>query len=725
MGLKKSILMLGLAGILIGSSVLGMTGCSKKPGTTEPTTGDVVTEAPDAGVDEYHLDKVTYRTITTGEDWGPAIKWIVLDYGKELDAKSIAKENFKASSIRTFGDVDYETMDVSEPVPHKEERNILDAFLSDAEGNRAETGTCVTLEMEVAPYLEAGSPFLFDIFTYQNDYVDTSYEVSMSSPLMTKDGIPVTMEPTGEKGYVENISLLADNFDTSGKYTYKYDDGNRQIDLTYGSWLPEKSKAESSTPLIIWLHGAGEGGTDPNVAILGNKVVNLATDDVQQYFGDTGAAILAPQTPTMWLDTSGKSNGGASLQNNTGESHYTEALMSLITEFVNNHPEIDKTRLYLGGCSNGGFMTINLLVKYPGTFAAAYPVCEPYANEWLTEEKLSILAEVPMWITSAKDDTIVTLYEGYWDEEAPYYYNVTKDENGKEVPVYEYSNALYDRLIKAGAKDVHYSLFDNVVDTSGKYFAEGGSAYRYDGHWSWIYTLNNECKDTIDGKEVTLFEWLSWQKGKGELPQLPLVKEVLPKVNFYLIRHGETEYNVKHLVQGWVDSALTEDGIAQADKLGNGLKDIPFDKAYTSDSKRAVNTCKAVMKNQDGDTEITESLREIHFGDLEGTESKTLWDDPYHAWVGYDDVGGETYEQVANRVKRVMDLAAADLTEGGNILISTHGLSIISLLDAICPDDPLYLTLEAGLDNCSVTILEWDNGAYTLKALNDTTYLNK
>lgn len=62
------------------------------------------------------------------------------------------------------------------------------------------------------------------------------------------------------------------------------------------------------------------------------------------------------------------------------------------------------------------------------------------------------------------------------------------------------------------AADVHYSLFDKVEDTTGLYFqADGVTPYEYMGHWSWLYTLNNQCVDTIGGREVTLFDWLSQQ----------------------------------------------------------------------------------------------------------------------------------------------------------------------------------------------------------------------
>lgn len=470
----------------------------------------------------------------------------------------------------------------------------------------------------------------------------------------------------------------------------------------------------------------GEGGADPNVAILGNKVVNLITDEIQQYFGDTGAAVLAPQSPTMWLDTSG--TGTMAMGTANSESFYTEALMSLIVDFVQEHPEIDATRMYIGGCSNGGYMTINMLVSYPGVFAAAYPVCEPYANDWLTGDKLAAMADTPIWLTAAKSDTIVTLYEGYWDEEPPFLYHVAADDSGQEVPVYEYSNALFDRLTKAGAADIHYSLFDKVLDTTGQYLNEAGEPYEYDGHRSWIYTLNNQCVEEVGGKETTIFEWMSNQRREGaRLPQLPLEKTVYGNpITFYLIRHGETEYNVQGIMQGWTDSPLTENGVGLAKRLGEGLADVPFAAAYTSDSGRAVDTLANVLGGRNVPVAKTELLREMYFGEKDGQSSEGVYTENnmgYRFGVGFDDLGGETWESLGQRMHAALENAAlAHREEGGNILISTHGMSILAELYQDVP----YAdgVMEQGeIDNCSVTILEWDNGVYTLKALNDTSYL--
>lgn len=231
-------------------------------------------------------------------------------------------------------------------------------------------------------------------------------------------------------------------------------------------------------PLIVWLHGAGEGGTDPYVAMIGNRVLNLASPEIQAHFG--GAYVLTPQCDTMWMDD------GSGNYSTDGSSCWGEALMAAIEEFVEDHPEIDRGRIYLGGCSNGGFMTLRMLMDYPGYFAAAFPVCQAMFSSLISDEELEALAEVPIWFTHAKNDTT--------------------------VPAKPSTIAIYDRLIEAGAGNAYLSLYENVIDTSGQFFLEDGSPYQYPGHGTWIYVLNDHCRLTIDGQEASLFRWLAQQK---------------------------------------------------------------------------------------------------------------------------------------------------------------------------------------------------------------------
>lgn len=454
------------------------------------------------------LTGVKYSTVTTAEDWGPAIGKVILDLGVELDPDSVAAEKFSAVSVRTVPGFDFATMQATPPAPQPAQRTVTAAYVCDENGDKAESGTRVAVEMKIGPEETAGSPFNYDFIRGLNSFVDTSYVVSLTAPLSTKAGAPLSMEPTDAKGASGNVTLLADDF-TKGTHSWSGD--GKDITLSYASWLPHEDAEDGSTPLIIWLHGAGEGGTDPTISIIGNKVVNLATEDVQKFFGDTGAAILAPQTPTMWMDLDGTGTYRNTENTDSGRSYYTDALKSLIDQYLADHPEIDTDRIYVGGCSNGGYMTVNMIVQFPDLFAAAYPVCEAYDAAWLTDEMVESIKDLPIWLTHAKNDPTVVIYEGESDPANYMAYNLKLDEDGKPIPKANFSNDLYDRLAAAGAKDVHYSLFDDVHDTTGLYNGADGKPYQYMGHWSWIYTLNNECVETIGGEEVTLFQWLSQQ----------------------------------------------------------------------------------------------------------------------------------------------------------------------------------------------------------------------
>jgi predicted peptidase len=129
-----------------------------------------------------------------------------------------------------------------------------------------------------------------------------------------------------------------------------------------------------------------------------------------------------------------------------------------------------------------------MILSYPGFFAAAFPVCEPYADAWISDAQIASVKGTPIWFTQAKTDTTVNAASG------------------------GYVLETYARLLAAGAKDVRLSYWDRVEDLSGRYFkADGITPYEYDGHWSWIYTLNDQCAQDIGGKRTSLMEWLAAQ----------------------------------------------------------------------------------------------------------------------------------------------------------------------------------------------------------------------
>ena len=117
--------------------------------------------------------------------------------------------------------------------------------------------------------------------------------------------------------------------------------------------LPMPQRGMDKRPLIVWLHGAGEGGTDTAISYSGNKATALTDDAIQSRFD--GCYVFSPQCPTMWLDD------GSGQYGTSGRSIYTRALKAAIDEFIaRNSYGIDPDRVYIGGDSNGGFMTMQL-----------------------------------------------------------------------------------------------------------------------------------------------------------------------------------------------------------------------------------------------------------------------------------------------------------------------------------------------------------------------------
>ena len=314
---------------------------------------------------------------------------------------------------------------------------------------------------------------------------------------MTVRNLPVNLEHTitlpggetiGPDRLARTLMPGTDEFDRTGSFRFRDPDYGAVL-LRYSSWSPAKrypkgspddsgegvSRSNARYPLVVWLHGAGEAGTDPLVALLGNPVTHLAHARVQAAFG--GAFVLAPQCPTMWMDD-GK--GGYS---GDGSSRYARALMALIRRFAHANASVDPDRVYIGGCSNGGYMAIRLMLDNPGFFAAGFPACEAFLDEWIGERELRSLARIPLRFVHCKADNT--------------------------VPFAPYTERLYRRLAEAGARDVDAFSPEAVVDPSGRYHTADGKPFAYHCHFSWIYALNDGCSFS-DGKP--LMAWLAGQR---------------------------------------------------------------------------------------------------------------------------------------------------------------------------------------------------------------------
>lgn len=376
-----------------------------------------------------------------GFDWGPAVTGVILKYeGTNPDKASfkVTEEKKNKKDTLTF------------------ERIITDAYYSDESGNRTDKKSgFISLELRYGP--EEGSPMYFDHTTGYNNWFDYLLKISVEGKaeiLLNNDQFyfPET----------EGVNL-SDKFTGSEGYTF-----------SYASYTPKNASETNKRPLVIWIHGMGEGGDDPLIVLYGNKVVSLFGEEFQNIMD--GAYVLAPQTPTLWLQYK-KEDTASWLKNRGEDSIYLKDLMELIDKFAGEN-YVDKKRIIVGGCSNGGFMTMDLILNYPDYFAAAYPICEAFYPKKLKKDNLLPIKNMPMWFVYAKNDIT--------------------------VPPAKYEKPLLKMLDKIEADNVIVSEFEDVHDTSGQ-FVKDGKPVQYFGHFSWIYFFNNDCIEN----GVSIWKWMS------------------------------------------------------------------------------------------------------------------------------------------------------------------------------------------------------------------------
>jgi 2,3-bisphosphoglycerate-dependent phosphoglycerate mutase len=180
-----------------------------------------------------------------------------------------------------------------------------------------------------------------------------------------------------------------------------------------------------------------------------------------------------------------------------------------------------------------------------------------------------------------------------------------------------------------------------------------------------------------------------------------------------LVRHGQSDWNLKNLFTGWRDVDLTEKGVSEAREAGRKLKaqGIKFDVAFTSALKRAQRTLD-LMLGELGQTSIPvvkdQALNERDYGDLVGLnkdDARKKWgEDQVHIWRRSYDIappGGESLRDTAARVLPyyIREILPRVL-RGEHVLVAAHGNSLralVMVLDKHTPETITKLNLETGV----------------------------
>ncbi|HEY7163969.1 MAG TPA: histidine phosphatase family protein [Candidatus Binatia bacterium] len=202
----------------------------------------------------------------------------------------------------------------------------------------------------------------------------------------------------------------------------------------------------------------------------------------------------------------------------------------------------------------------------------------------------------------------------------------------------------------------------------------------------------------------------------------------MERTQVIIVRHGETEWNLKLIRQGHLDSPLTPRGVAQARALAERLLSERFSKLYSSDLGRAVQTARMIA-DLTGHTITTDPrLRERHLGifqGLSGEEIRGRFPEEYksHRTLGptYVIPGGESVEQqVARNIEYLSELAEKHLRE--TIVVVTHG-GVLSGLFRHTFSIPYNAPRRFEFTNAGLNTFVYEQGSWFLQTWGDVSHL--
>jgi len=366
----------------------------------------------------------------------------VLDGGEQVSSLTL--------DVSSFGPIDPASLNASTfsvhvkaaspfPIPPGEtnfgvfddkERKVTKATLSHGK---------IVLELETIDQTTPGGTLGYMLLAGRNVLLDLTYTITQNTAVKLRNHASL-MFPRFTQG-----KLVDPEVDV---YSYhKSSDGmNYRLYSPNHGWGWER---HDRRPLIVWLHGGGEGGLlsqnyyDNEAVLRANRgALGFSTPEAQRIFG--GAYVVAPQAESYWLENAVP-----------GGPDYSGRLMKLIKEVVRAHP-IDTQRIYVVGCSNGGYMSMEMTNVYHGFFAASVPICGVVADfptagsTLITDAELAAIT-TPSWLVCSAADTTVP----------------------------------------PEANTVHASQVIPHAILS-EYPTVTRNGITYPGHWSWIYVARND-----------------------------------------------------------------------------------------------------------------------------------------------------------------------------------------------------------------------------------------
>jgi predicted esterase len=306
----------------------------------------------------------------------------------------------------------------------------------------------IVLDLSYAEGQLGGGTLGYIVSVGRNVQLDLTYTITQNAPV-TVHGRP-TVFTEFVQGRLSNPEVDAFRYRISGS------------GMKYRLYTPSSHAAHRhGRPLIVWLHGGGEGGLlsanyyDNETTLRANRgALGFATPEAQRIFGD--AYVVAPQSFSYWLEDGDR---------------YAPLIQEIVRDLSRRYA-IDRDRIYVAGCSNGGYMSLKMTTVYPGTYAASVPICgvvaptQPGGAPMITDDQLRHIS-TPTWLVASLDDDTVNPQQ----------------------------NTIHAHDLIPGSL---VSLYDHVI----------WNGYQFPGHWSWIYVAHNDPSN----HGTHIWQWMSAQR---------------------------------------------------------------------------------------------------------------------------------------------------------------------------------------------------------------------
>lgn len=433
--------------------------------------------------------KVTAQLYGRVEDNGQAIYKVVLDY-----------KNVKVSDV----DKDTYTVHVKATTEGKrpDDETAYGDFDKDRTIVKVETdGTTVTLYLHendgaagTLSYLATGARNIPSDLTYtitQNEAVNVSAMDGRELDSLNPESVEITCDNT----VIDEETEAFESVKVENGINYQFHKGTNDT-------------------LIVWFHGNGEGDYIYNGTANGNNVAQMlanrgtvawTSDEAKEVFGD--ASVISFQAPDTW---------------------YYAQKDGLLAKAYNEIQDvikangIDANKVYVSGCSAGGYMTTRMIIAYPDLFKAAMINCpaldvaDKRGGETPTDEELASIkdSKTAIWLVQGETDGSVAT-----DECSKRMFGILT--KGQELTTTRVEQEIQSGYTTQETSDGKYklSLYDTTENGKLKFaedFDQDGvlDYTEFSNHWSWIYTLRN---NPTDASGTHIWQWAVNYKSASEV----------------------------------------------------------------------------------------------------------------------------------------------------------------------------------------------------------------